>query len=255
MFAAAAERHVAMHQKVLDLGDGRPYNWFVRCNKAARRTGRQDDPGRRHLFGADALRCGTWMCRLNPPPRQDGKVTMYNATEQIAEFNKVERRLRDQARLDLDREGREARVAEPERRQARARAGRRRRASRRLGQGRAGADGAARQDRRARRAERHGLLAHAVRAVDRSVSRNSRRSPKQAWSSYTKNVAAVRREGQRRRARRLGLRASTRSSSTIAASTAAFDQFQKATKQVVSLADASVRAAATNGTTKGRKAA
>jgi phasin family protein len=46
--------------------------------------------------------------------------------------------------------------------------------------------------------------------------------------------------------------------STFAASTAAFDQFQKATKQVVSLADASVRAAAANASkaaTKGRKAA
>ena len=46
--------------------------------------------------------------------------------------------------------------------------------------------------------------------------------------------------------------------STIAASTAAFDQFQKATKQVVTLADASYRAAAaqaTTGTTRGRKAA
>ena len=29
------------------------------------------------------------MCRLNPPPRQDGKVTMYNPTEQITEFNKA----------------------------------------------------------------------------------------------------------------------------------------------------------------------
>ncbi len=49
--------------------------------------------------------------------------------------------------------------------------------------------------------------------------------------------------------------------STVAATTAAFDQFQKATKQVVSLADASVRAAAANAgaaapsTGKGRKAA
>jgi phasin family protein len=34
--------------------------------------------------------------------------------------------------------------------------------------------------------------------------------------------------------------------STVAATTAAFDQFQKATKQVVDLADASVRAAAAN---------
>jgi phasin family protein len=46
--------------------------------------------------------------------------------------------------------------------------------------------------------------------------------------------------------------------STVAATTAAFDQFQKATKQVVSFADASVRAAAANASKvapKGRKAA
>ena len=45
--------------------------------------------------------------------------------------------------------------------------------------------------------------------------------------------------------------------STIAATTAAFDQFQKASKQVVSMADANVRAAAATATkaAKGRKAA
>jgi hypothetical protein len=49
--------------------------------------------------------------------------------------------------------------------------------------------------------------------------------------------------------------------SSMAATTAAFDQFSKATKQVVSFADASVRAATANAenmaraTTKGRKAA
>ena len=48
--------------------------------------------------------------------------------------------------------------------------------------------------------------------------------------------------------------------STFAATTAAFDQFQKATKQVVNLADASVRAAAASAvksapTKGGRKAA
>jgi len=47
--------------------------------------------------------------------------------------------------------------------------------------------------------------------------------------------------------------------STVAATTAAFDQFQKATKQVVNLADASVRAAAAQAAkatpAKGRKAA
>ena len=48
--------------------------------------------------------------------------------------------------------------------------------------------------------------------------------------------------------------------STFAATTAAFDQFQKATKQVVNLADASVRAAAATAAKSvpakgGRKAA
>ena len=48
--------------------------------------------------------------------------------------------------------------------------------------------------------------------------------------------------------------------STFAASTAAFDQFQKATRQVVNLADASVRAAAAttqkaHATAKGKRAA
>ena len=49
--------------------------------------------------------------------------------------------------------------------------------------------------------------------------------------------------------------------STVAATTAAFDQFSKATKQVVSFADASMRAAANNAANatkpaaKGRKAA
>jgi phasin family protein len=46
--------------------------------------------------------------------------------------------------------------------------------------------------------------------------------------------------------------------STMAATTAAFDQFQKASKQVVNLADASVRAAAANASKavpKGRRAA
>jgi len=42
---------------------------------------------------------------------------------------------------------------------------------------------------------------------------------------------------------------------TIAASTAAFDQFQKASKQVVSLADASVRAASANAVDASKSAA
>ena len=78
----------------------------------------------------------------------------------------------------------------------------------------------------------------------------------EAWSAYTKGVAAWV-EKARASAPAGSDVAFNAFRSTIAASTAAFDQFQKATKQVVSLADANYRAAAataTNGT-KGRKAA
>jgi phasin family protein len=78
----------------------------------------------------------------------------------------------------------------------------------------------------------------------------------EAWSAYTKGVATwvEKASASAPAGSDVALNAFR---STIAASTAAFDQFQKATKQVVSLADASYRAAAataTNGT-KGRKAA
>ena len=69
----------------------------------------------------------------------------------------------------------------------------------------------------------------------------------EAWSLYTKSVAAIVDKASQ------SAPAGTESGfnafkSTFAASTAAFDQFQKASKQVVSLADASVRAAAASAT-------
>ena len=76
----------------------------------------------------------------------------------------------------------------------------------------------------------------------------------QAWTSYTKGLAdfVEKASAAAPAGSDFGMNAFR---STIAASTAAFDQFQKATRQVVSLADASVRAASANGTSKGRKAA
>jgi len=79
----------------------------------------------------------------------------------------------------------------------------------------------------------------------------------EAWSSYTKGVATWVEKASASAPAGSDV-AFNAFRSTIAASTAAFDQFQRATKQVVNLADASVRAAAattTNGTSKGRKAA
>jgi phasin family protein len=83
----------------------------------------------------------------------------------------------------------------------------------------------------------------------------------EAWAAYTKGVA-VWVEKAAKNAPAGSDVAVTALKSTVAATTAAFDQFSKATKQVVSFADASVRAAAANAaqatkatTSKGRKAA
>ena len=79
----------------------------------------------------------------------------------------------------------------------------------------------------------------------------------EAWSAYTKGVASWVEKASASAPAGSDV-AFNAFRSTIAASTAAFDQLQRATKQVVNLADASVRAAAattTNGTSKGRKAA
>ena len=69
----------------------------------------------------------------------------------------------------------------------------------------------------------------------------------EAWKTYTKGVASwVEKASQSAPA---GSDAAVNAlKSTFAASTAAFDQFQKATRQVVDLADASVRAAAASAT-------
>ncbi|MEO6408217.1 MAG: phasin family protein [Burkholderiaceae bacterium] len=78
----------------------------------------------------------------------------------------------------------------------------------------------------------------------------------QAWASYTKGVAAMVDKASK------SAPAGTESGfnafkSTLAASTAAFDQFQRASKQVVSMADANYRAAAAQATktVKGKRAA
>lgn len=79
----------------------------------------------------------------------------------------------------------------------------------------------------------------------------------EAWSAYAKGVATWVEKASASAPAGSDV-AINAFRSTIAASTAAFDQFQKATKQVVNLADASVRAAAASAatsTTKSKKAA
>jgi phasin family protein len=76
----------------------------------------------------------------------------------------------------------------------------------------------------------------------------------EAWNTYSKNVAAIVDKASKNAP--AGADAGFNAfKSTFAASTAAFDQFQRATKQVASLADASMRAAAASTTKagKGRK--
>jgi phasin family protein len=78
----------------------------------------------------------------------------------------------------------------------------------------------------------------------------------EAWATYTKGVAAFVDKASKSApaGSDVGFNAFK---STFAASTAAFDQFQKATKQVVNLADANFRAAAAQATktVKGKRAA
>jgi phasin family protein len=80
----------------------------------------------------------------------------------------------------------------------------------------------------------------------------------EAWSSYTKGIASFVEKASQSAPAGSDL-AFNAFKSSIAASTAAFDQFQKAARQVASFADASYRAAeaTATGTTngKGRRAA
>ena len=79
----------------------------------------------------------------------------------------------------------------------------------------------------------------------------------EAWAMYTKGVASWM-ESATKAAPAGSDVAVNALKSTFAASTAAFDQFQRATKQVVNLADASVRAAAAStqkATGKSKRAA
>ena len=79
----------------------------------------------------------------------------------------------------------------------------------------------------------------------------------EAWSAYSKGFASW--VDKASKAAPAGSETGFNAlRSTVAATTAAFDQFQKASKQVVNLADASMRAAAANASKaapKGRRAA
>ena len=164
---------------------------------------------------------------------------MYNATEQFAEFNKANVAQATQARRDLARERREARsssTSTPPRS-----------CSRRASKARKPSPSV--KDVQELFALRAKFAETGVQTAT-GYSRTSTNSPRkrkpstrpfaeEAWSAYTKGVAAwVDKASKSAPAGSdVGLNAFK---STFAATTAAFDQFQKATKQVVSLADANV---------------
>ena len=171
---------------------------------------------------------------------------MYNATEQFAEINKAGVRATPSSsprcRSKTPRSSSSSTSTPPRLALAQGVEGAQAAA---VGQGRAGTGRAARQARRSRRANRD--RATRVRCTSSSSEAQAEFSAlaEEAWASYTKGVAAWVDKASKNAPAGSDV-AVNAFKSTFAASTAAFDQFQKATKQVVDLADASVRAAAAN---------
>ena len=187
---------------------------------------------------------------------------MYNATEQFADINKVgyDNAVR-LASLSLDK-GRAFHQVEPPGRQGRARA-------RRVFTANAVAGIKDVQELAAVRAKlteagmQNALgYSRGVYQIASEAQADFSELAEEAWASYTKGVAAWVEKASKNAPAGSDF-AVTALKSTVAATTAAFDQFSKATKQVVSYADASVRAASANAanvakattkaTTKGRK--
>ena len=98
------------------------------------------------------------------------------------------------------------------------------------------------------------LMALRAKVAEANVQGSYTALAEDAWNTYSKNVATIVDHASKNAP--AGSDAAINAfKSTFAASTAAFDQFQRATRQVAGLADASVRAAAasTAKAAKGRK--
>ena len=182
---------------------------------------------------------------------------MYNATEQFAELNKANvAQATKLAALAIENAEKLTRL-NLDRREGRARARRRRRARppRRSRTCRTSWRCAPSTPNRACQA----AIGYSKSLYEIAAEAQAQYSAfaEEAWGAYTKGVASW--VDKASKAAPAGSDAGFNAlKSTVAATTAAFDQFQKATKQVVSLADASVRAAAANATKtapKGRSAA
>ena len=228
-----------MHKKALTSTVSRPYNWFCAVQqyrvaggsqKASRHAGRAARTGncRNRSHGAASLNStmkGTLPCTTLPNNSPNStRPTSRKRTKLAA----LAHRKRREAACKLNLNAAKVVLAQ----------GVEGADGRRRGQGRAGPDGAA-----APSTPRPGV--QTAIAYSQSLYEISSRSASAILGARRRSVVGVhegrRRRGSRRPAsRRRPVRKplSTRSSRRFAATTAAFDQFQKATKQVVSLADA-----------------
>jgi phasin family protein len=238
-----------MQQKVLDLGVWRPYNGFVRCSNSV-------PPESKGAPGKAGGASGSPSGRVPTGELTMKGLNMYNATEQFAEINKAGvaqatklaalalENAEKLARLNLDA----AKVM--------------------LAQSVEGATATTSvkdvQDLMALRAKYAESGVQTAMVYSKSLYEMAAEAQAQysafaeeAWSVYSKGVASW--VDKASKAAPAGSETGFNAlRSTVAATTAAFDQFQKASKQVVNLADASMRAAAANATKaapKGRRAA
>ena len=171
---------------------------------------------------------------------------MYNATEQFAEMNKTNVAQATKFAAVAARQHREAGQVPARHGQERLRAIGRECARRRVHQGRAGPAVAAHQVRRSAAAIGHGLLAHLYELATAAQAEYSALA-EESFGFYSKGMAAW--VDKASKSAPAGSDVAVNAfKSTIAATTAAFDQFQKATKQVANLADANMRAAAATAT-------
>jgi phasin family protein len=247
-----------MHKKPLDFGLSRPYNWFCAVQQNGwpgegsepqdSRIGQHPTICRQPVAHGDQTQPSTKGNTMN--------ATMYAPTEQIANLSKANiAQATKLAALALENAEKLVKLNMSAAKVV-------------LAQGVEGASAAASvkdvQDLFALRAKYAESGVEAATAYTRGLYEISSEAQAQftafaeeAWSTYTKDVAGWVEKASK--SAPAGSEAAVNAfKSTIAASTAAFDQFQKATKQVVSLADASVRAASANATkaaTKARKAA
>ena len=172
---------------------------------------------------------------------------MYNPTEQFAEFNKTNvAQATKFAALSLENAEKFVKFNLGAAKTVFAQSVEGAQAAR-LGQGRAGPARAAHQVRRSASAKRDRATRVNLYELATEAQADYSALAEEAFGVYTKGVArgSTRPASRRRPARTSAVNAFK---STIAATTAAFDQFQKASKQVASLADANVRAAAATAT-------